>query len=942
MRRYEDRQKTSENREKPRSFYIPEGVSRYVLLNGDWDFRYFERDIDVPAVIDHWDSIPVPSCWQLHGYSNPNYTNVNYPYPCDPPYVPDDNPCGVYHREFEVEELGGKIYLHFEGVASCAFVEVNGKELGFTQGSRLGAEFDLTSFVRKGKNDLTVKVLKWCCGSYLEDQDAFRYNGIFRDVYLLFRPEGHITDVEMIPNDKEIRIRLEGSASVRIFEGKTLLYRGKFENEFAFAPEKPILWNAEKPFLYRVELERNGEIIPLEAGLRKIEISDRYELLINGVAVKLHGVNHHDTSKYNGWCQSEADLRRDLELMKELNMNCVRTSHYPPSPKFIQMCDRMGFYVVCETDIETHGFIRRYPNVKYGYDVETGDWPCTDPQWQKEFLERMQRMVEEFKNHPSIIMWSTGNESGHGTCQANMIRWTKKRDGSRLTHSEEASRKGEFRNPDVYSRMYSSLSTLEDYAKCDDIDMPVFLCEYSHAMGNGPGDVYDYSELIDSYPKLCGGCIWEWADHVVTRDGVEYYGGDFEGELTHDSNFCCDGLVFADRSFKAGTLEAKAAFQPIKTRLEDGALIVYNRLDFTDLSEYGFRYEIEVDGKTVRSTPLSLHTPPHSEDRIEVEWESIECSLGAHLNCYLEKNGRLAASTQHPLPCTILKKEPRASLAALFEEGEFICAEGEGFSYRFSKHYASFVSLKINGREQIARRPVLSTFRATLDNERKIREYWENINIWQGENINHTFTKVYDCHIENGVITAKASLAGVSRVPYFRYQTEIAVYADGRIDFSVQGDIRPDAFWLPRLGFEWSLPAESCDFSYYAHGPLESYCDMHHASPIGLYQSDAASQYVPYTRPQEHGNHFGCRLLEIGDLRFFAESPFEICVSEYDTMALHKAQHTNELVKDGLIHLRVDLENSGVGSASCGPSLEEKYRFSRKKIDFRFSVEPKK
>ena len=477
MRHYENPEKTSENRCPARSWYIPGGVSQRIMLSGIWNFAFFDRDIDVPEVIECWDTIPVPSCWQLQGYENPNYSNINYPYPCDPPYVPDDNPCGVYQRQFELEEVKGKTYFVFEGVSSCAYLYINGRYVGFTQGSHLLAEFDITNYVNQGVNTVQVKVLKWCCGSYLEDQDFFRYNGIFRDVYLLQRPDGHIGNVDMIPNDQSICISLDGKAEVRIYDGETLLTQQNMENHFEFAPENPILWNAEKPHLYKVELERNGELITFKAGLRKIEISSRYELLINGVSVKLHGVNHHDTSANRGWCQSESELRRDLELMKSLNMNCVRTSHYPPAPVFLQICDELGLYVVCETDIETHGFLRRLPNVPYRYDVASNAWPCTKAEWKHEFVDRMQRMVEHFKNHSSIIMWSTGNESGHGRNHVEMIRWTKQRDCSRLIHAEDASRKGQIHNADVFSMMYSSLKDMEGFALCDDINMPVFLCE---------------------------------------------------------------------------------------------------------------------------------------------------------------------------------------------------------------------------------------------------------------------------------------------------------------------------------------------------------------------------------------------------------------------------------------------------------------------------------
>ena len=940
MRNYENPMATSENRCAPRSYYIPEGKSEYHLLNGQWNFAYFSRDIDVPEVIENWDTIPVPSCWQLHGYENPNYSNINYPYPCDPPYVPDDNPCGVYERTFELAQKWGKVYFVLEGVSSCAFVYVNGQYVGFTQGSHLQAEFDVTEYVCAGSNTIRVKVLKWCCGSYLEDQDFFRYNGIFRDCYLLQRPEGHLKDVQIIPNRRSFDIHIDGEAEVSIWNGEQLLHKGAIVENLEFAPENPVLWNAEKPYLYTIQLCRGDEIITMKAGLRDIKVSDRYELLINGVSVKLHGVNHHDTSANRGWCQSDEELRRDLLLMKELNMNCVRTSHYPPTPKFIQMCDEIGLYVVCETDIETHGFLRRLPNVAYHYDVDSNAWPCTMADWKKEYVERMQRMVEMYKNHPSIIIWSTGNESGHGCNHVAMIQWTKQRDPSRLIHAEDASRKGQIHNADVYSMMYSSLKDVEGYALCDDINMPVFLCEYSHAMGNGPGDVYYYNELFDKYPKLIGGCIWEWADHVVTVDGVQKYGGDFEGELTHDGNFCCDGLVFSDRSFKAGSLEAKAAYQPIRTYYEDNTLRIYNRLDFTNLNEYQLRYWIEVDGVSGDVTDMVLDAAPHTEVSLDVPYSAVICRFGAHLNVRLYQDGREVAMAQHNLPCTIQKEEPKSAMV-LTEDSANIYAAGDGFSYTFSKHYGIFISMVTHGKEQLAGMPVVSACRAPTDNDRNIQYRWLQFNEWQGENLDKSFVKIYDCQLQGNEILVKGSLSGISRTPLMRYTQRIVICEDGAICFTLDGNIREDAIWLPRLGYEWQLPNSADAFTYYGNGPAESYCDMCHAGFVGLHESDVASEYVHYVRPQEHGNHTAVKMLQIGDLEFLSDDTMEIQVSKYSTAALLKAEHTDELIPDGKTHLRIDYKVSGLGSNSCGPDLEEEYRLSEKKIHFSFTVRPR-
>ncbi len=937
MRIYENWYRTSENRKSPRSYYIPQGKSEYKLLNGKWNFAFFERDIDVPKKITNWNKIPVPSCWQIYGYEHPNYTNIDYPYPVDPPFVPDDNPCGVYSREFEISKKWGRLYFVFEGVSSCGFLYINDRYVGFTQGSHLQAEFDITEYVNQGKNIVTVKVLKWCVGSYLEDQDFFRFNGIFRDVYILQRPQGHIEDVQIIPNKESINIKLNGKANVKILENEKVLCSTKICDEFSFSPKNPILWNAEKPFLYDVEIERDGEILNFKTGLRSIETSSKYELLINGVSVKLHGINKHDTSKYRGWYQTDEELLKDLQLMKKVNINCIRTSHYPPTPKFMQMCDQMGFYVVCETDLETHGFVtRNSPGSNCGYDVESNDWPTNTPEFKEEFVERMERMVETFKNNPSVIMWSTGNESGHGANHIEMVKWTRKRDLSRLIHIEDASRKGEYRNADVYSEMYYSIEELEDILNRNDINMPVFMCEYSHAMGNGPGDVYKYNELVNKYPKFIGGCIWEWTDHVITDDGVEKYGGDFEGELVNFGNFCCDGLVFADRTFKAGTYETKAAYQPLYTSLENQKLSVTNRFDFTNFSEYQFSYEIEIDGVVISKQVIDLDLAPHDTTDFEIDYKEIVCKYGAHINVYLCKDGECVGKTQHKLPYTLLKEE-KSQKAILTEDSQNIYATGNNFKYTFSKHYGNFISIIIDGEEQLGNRAILSVWRAPIDNDMKENS---KITVWNGENYDRVFSKVYECSIKDGAISVIGSLSAVARKPFLKYEMSISISEKGEIEFKLSGQRKEKSIWLPRLGYEFELPQSHNEFQYYAHGPMESYCDMHHHANVGLYSSDADNEYVNYTRPQEHGNHYGAKMLKIGKMIVTNEKGFEFNVSNYSTKALDVAQHTDELEKDGKIHLRVDYRVSGVGSAICGPELDTTKRIEEKNIEFAFKISP--
>lgn len=935
---YEDPQKTSENRLSQRAYYIPEGKSEYRLLNGDWRFAWFARDYEIPKEITRWDSIPVPSCWQLYGYENPNYSNLNYPYPCDPPYAPDENPCGVYERDFTLQSLWGRVYFVLEGVATCGVVYVNGAYVGFTQGSHLQAEFDITDYVQEGENILRVMVYKWCCGSYLEDQDCFRMNGIFRDCYLLQRPEAHIRDFSVTTSGNTICVQPDQPADITLYDPNgQLIERMEQTSCGEFSVSSPCYWNAEQPVLYTVRLERDGEILSQKIGLRSIAVSPRAELLINGMPVKLRGVNHHDTDPHTGWCQTKEQLRQDLLLMKELNINCVRTSHYPPTPAFLELCDELGFYVILETDIETHGFCRRFANASGEYDSQCSEWPCTNPLWAKEFLERMQRAVLRDRNHSSIIIWSTGNESGYGVNQIAMLQWLKSLEDGRLRHCEDACRQQQYAYVDVISNMYHSPEQVAAMAEDPNITLPIMLCEYSHAMGNGPGDVWQYNEVFDRYPNVIGGCVWEWADHTVVRDGVARYGGDFPGELTHEGNFCCDGMVFYDRSLKAGSLEIKAAYQPMHTRYENRTLSVTNGFDFTDFSRCNLSYTVEADGVCLLQKQIPISLAPHETAALSLEIPELFCRYACYLHCTLELDGRKLAHTQHLLYTQTEMAEP--GQAAHLEETEHeLVFSGEGFRYVFSRHLGTFTSLSVGGEEQLAQPIRLTAWRAPTDNDRNIKLFWGSYNVWQGENLDKTFFKVYDCRVREHTVCVDGSLAGVSRMPFLRCTMEIFVDGKGSIHFSLQGKIRENVTFLPRLGFETALKKPNMAFTYFGNGPMESYRDMCHAGSVGLYESSAEKEYVPYVRPQEHGNHCDTRLLKLGKMRIESPQSFEFAVSAYSTQMLDQAEHTDELEKDGLTHLRVDYKGSGIGSNSCGPALAETYRLSEKDISLRLCI----
>ena len=957
MRYYENLLKTSENRLPQRSYYIPENEGAYQLLNGTWRFHYYEMDADIEENITEWDEIPVPSCWQSLGYENPNYTNVEYPYPVDPPYVPDVNPCGVYEREFEIVNTDNKTYFILEGVASAGKVIINGKYVGFTTGNHLQAEFDITDYVVKGTNTVRVEVVKWSVGSYLEDQDFFRFNGIFRDVYILSRPKGHIVDIDIrTVNNEDIVIKFEGEAKIELFDGDKLLDKADAKGEAKFHVDNPTLWNAEKPYLYTLKFTYKDEVITQKVGFRTISISENYEVCINGTPVKFQGVNRHDTNPTKGWVMSNEDLMLDMKTMKMLNINTIRTSHYPPTPYLLNLCDEMGFYVCLETDIETHGFVSRHyrQDERRGYDVESIEWPCQHNEWKHEFVERMQRAVIRDKNHPSIFMWSTGNESGFGENHKAMAAWAREYDGTRLIHIEDASRKAdrkecpEYYNEryfaDVYSRMYLAVSTCEAYCSDPTKDQPMFLCEYAHAMGNSPGDICDYWETLDKYPKWSGGCIWEWADHTVIEDGVPKYGGDWETELVDFFHFCCDGMVGYDRSFKAGSREVKTAYQPMRMYYNDGKLEVFNRLCFTNLNEYMLKYALVCDNEVVASKEIVVDAEPRTTVEIEM-FDGVPeiCKYGCYVTAKLyDSTGYEVAMSQVDLGVAVESIGSIANVVQYTEDAKNIYAKGDKFEYTFSKLYGTFVSLKVDGKEKLAERMKLTTFRAPIDNERKDKELWCGPKFLgnHSENMDWLFNKVYSCEIIDGAIKVVGSLCGVSKMPYLRFEIKVVVGVDGRIDFDVIANTREGCCWIQRFGYEFALTDENASFKYFGKGPGENYCDLNRYTSYGLWESDAASEYFEYIMPQEHGNHIGVRYLEFDNgLKFVSDTPFECNVSLYSTMDLAKATHIDELHKDGTTHVRIDYKNSGIGSHSCGTEMADKYKLDGKDMHLTFSIE---
>ena len=933
---YEDITKTSENRLKQRTYYIPRGQSEYQLLNGIWDFIYFENG-DAAKDFSKWDKIDVPSCWQVRGYGNPNYTNINYPHPVDMPYVPDINPMGVYRRKFNITDKNQKHYFVFEGVASCAELFINGSYVGFTTGNHLQSEFDITDFVSIGENEVLVKVHKWAVTSYIEDQDFFRFNGIFRDVYILSRPENHLIDIRIETEDNAVLIETDKNCDAYLYYKDELICTESIEKKGVITVSDPKLWTAETPELYKLKLCCNGEIIWQNVGFRKIEIiGDVFYL--NGQNIKIKGVNHHDTTPDDGWTMTQDEILLDLLLMKKLNINAIRTSHYPPHPEFLNMCDELGFYVILETDIEAHGMVTATPKKEW-----IGDhFPCRIPEWKNEHVERMQRAYHRDKNHPSIIMWSLGNEASFGDNHIAMVEWLRATDKKRPIHSEDACRldgsyeqfKGCKKYSSVYSRMYPAVDSVKSLIEDKDIDMPIYLCEYSHAMGNGPGDVWDYWEIFYDTDKCAGGCIWEWADHTVVVDGVPKYGGDFAGELTHDGNFCCDGLVKHDRTFKAGSYEARAAYAPFRIKAEGNRITYKNYYDFIDLDGYKIKYSVISDGNVYSKGEIKQRIAPRESIEFTVDIPDA-CRYATVISVALYKGKDEIAVLEEKLDVKVIKEDKSTELCDLFEDDLTIYANGDNFKYAFSKQTGNLISMIINGKELLEKPVFVSLMRAPTDNDRIIVNSW----MWYGEKIHRSFNKCYDAYIEDGIIKVKGSVAGVSRRPIIKFDIELTVFANGRIHTKFNGVTGENAPYLPRLGFEYIFKKKNASFEYFGYGPRESYRDsMHHAS-LSRHKSRAQKEYVPYIMPQEHGNHTNTLELIIEGIKFTPENAMDINVSSYSAHQLYDARHIDELPENSCTFVHIDYKNSGLGSNSCGPTLIEKYQLNEKEISFEFDME---
>lgn len=1004
-RYYENLSILHENTMPARAYYIPasrrmdnlvehrEESDRMQLLNGTWKFQYFNSIYDIKDSFfeknydtENFDEIQVPSVWQMAGYDTHQYTNIRYPFPFDPPYVPQDIPCGAYVHTFEYsrDEKAPKSFLNFEGVDSCFYVWINGSYIGYSQVSHMTSEFDVTDVLQDGTNTVAVLVMKWCDGSYLEDQDKFRMSGIFRDVYILKRPKQAISDyhiktrIEDMLAKVEIEMKFYSPLNVKISiedRNGAVVALGSIAEEGTAVLEiaSPELWNTENPYLYKLILETENEVIVDHIALRKIEIKDQV-IYLNGQKIKFRGVNRHDSDPVTGFTINPEQITTDLTLMKQHNFNAIRSSHYPNAPFFYEMCDKYGFMVIDEADIEAHGpfMIYRKEDTDYNRFKRWNEKIADDPVWEEAIVDRVKLMVERDKNRFCIVMWSMGNESAYGCNFEKALEWTKNFDPDRITQYESARYRNydetyDYSNLDVYSRMYPALSEIQEYLDKDG-SKPFLLVEYCHSMGNGPGDFEDYFQMIQDNDKMCGGFVWEWCDHAIAHGTAENgktiyaYGGD-HGEEIHDGNFCMDGLVYPDRTVHTGLLEYKNVYRParvISYNKESGELVLHNYMDFDDLKDYvKISYELTQDGLVISKDILpEFSVAPHGEGKT-----NLKINVPENGKCYLKliyhlKKELPLLDEDHILgfdEIEVSKEDTKCKLAEKWipktvvdselqvnENDTQIHIKGREFAYTIDKRTALFTEMKFAGREYLNHPMELNIWRAPTDNDMYIKSEWKKAHY------DKAYTRAYTTEVVQGKhgvkITSHASVVAETVQKILDVTITWKIEAAGKIDADIavtKDDEFPD---LPRFGVRMFLDKKLSAVRYFGMGPQESYCDKHQAASHGLYRADVGDLHEDYIRPQENGSHYDCEYVELNNSRYgivaSAEKAFSFNASYYTQEELEKKTHNYELIESDSVVFCVDYALNGIGSNSCGPVVLEQYRFDDVLFRFQFTLIP--
>ena len=1001
-------------RERGVSFFIPYGEkdkieyenfqssSKYMLLNGDWGFKYFETPFDMDENIadkgystEDFDTIQVPLSWQMAGYGKPNYLNAAYPIPLAPPFVPYENPTGVYKKKFTLLQnfMGQRLYINFEGVNSFYYLYINGEFVGLSKGAHSLSRFEITNFVKEETFEVTVIVLKWCDGTYLEDQDCYRHNGIYRDVYITARPKAFIEDVEIntaLENDYTdgrviVTATPNGSVDNPLFKisdkngcdvasAMGVLEDGVFKAEFVLPNADK--WTAETPDLYTLTVLAAGEVIPIKFGVRTIETGPKGQLLINGRSVKLYGVNRHDSHPRFGHYVPLEHMINDLLVMKRHNINTIRASHYPNSSIFLSLCDRFGFYVVDEGDIETHG-----SGVGTVMDPELlGE----DETFKEAFVDRVYRMAKRDRNHPCVIMWSMGNESFFGSNQKAAIDCLAEfgdKDG-RLIHYEACVQdimarisKGECSHinwGDLYydkitvrSGMYTQpFDKIRSILEIDDDNRPYFLCEFAHAMGVGPGGLKEHMKLIEEYDNFIGGCVWEWCDHsVISKDknGKEYYtyGGSF-GDYPNDSNFCCDGLVYPDRTPHTGLKEYKEFIKPLYAEITgDNEVTIFSRYDFIRSYKLKAVFNIMRDGKLFRQTEEITNVAPRDKQSFSIDLDVPNDGRDYRLKvCFVTTEDTLWEKAGYEVGFSECIIKPSATAKEYYEfeaetekqcslkttqKGVLVTVTAGDKEYTFNTEKGALVRFIKNDVEVINSPAGLCAFRAPHDNDRKIKAEWIK------QRLDRLFTSAYSTEIlENTAncfkLSCKVHLSAASVKPILQGTVVYTVNSLGELLVDINTITRENLnFSLPRMGMEIWLSKGFEDISYLGMGPLENYPDFKAAASFGEYNSTVTDQYQPYIFPQSCGNHTEVRWLTLKnekgiEVTFVPKGNMHFTAMHFSDNDLHKAKYTKDLNPRKETVLHIDYKNGGLGSNSCGPMPDLQYTINRRNISFSFKI----
>lgn len=1003
------------NCEKPRAYFIPYDTeakakkdsrsesANFISLCGEWDFCYAPSVRELPDFLadgfcsDAFDKMTVPRSWQSvldGGYDVPNYTNVNYPILVDPPHVPAENPCGLYTARFFVEEslLQKELYINFEGVDSCFYLFVNRRFAGYSQVSHSTSEINVTKFLQAGQNTFQVLVFKWCTGTYLEDQDKYRYSGIFREVYLLARDRRHIKDMYIRTTLNEALTRASLTLDLTADEALSYTYRlldptgkevaagdGTTAEKTEIAVEEPTLWSDESPKLYALILHCGSEYVCQYVGLKDLRVKNRV-IYINGKKVKAKGVNRHDSHPLLGSATPLDHMLRDLYIMKQHNVNTIRTSHYPNDPRLPGLCDRLGFYLVDETDLETHGAaVVRYI-----------DWLSDSEEWAESYLDRCERLFERDKNHVCVVMWSLGNESGVGCNHEKMYRYVHDRMPNCLVHYEGSSgryialRDGHVTNrakvdfhyagtTDVLSFMYMSPEDcVKKILQNKKMDLPLFLCEYSHAMGNGPGDLKDYWDLIYKYDAFFGGCVWEFTDHSVALGDDRYchpkytYGGDF-GDTPNDGNFCVDGLVYPDRRPHMGLLEYKQAIKPFRISEVDlaaGSFRIKNLRYFESLSDLSLWWSVTQRGKVLRDGMIpSVNVMPQASRKYTVDLSGIDWSLGGELLISLRQNhstpwaeaGYEVGFDQTVAPETVKKPSLSETISpmrsvTLSENADAFCVTASDTVYTFDKQSGLLCSLVDCGREMLASPMKPNVWRAPTDNDRNIKVDWIAAG-YDRAVVACRSLEVVEQTAQKTVLEAKLAMGAKMLMPFLRLTVRYTVLAEGGLVVDTHAEKSTVKFerenpFLPRFGFTWTMPEGNERLRYFGRGRAENYADKNLAAVKGVFEDTVSNHFEPYVRPQENMAHGDTDWLAVSELTghglyaFGTGRSFSFNCSHFTAEDLTETAHDYELVPRKETVVYVDYRHSGIGSHSCGPRLPERWRLNEESFDFSFRLLP--